>query len=403
VRETLRDETSGLRCLLCGSPKLMVFYEIADVPASCNLLWTSSDAAKNCPKGSIKLAFCSNCSFIANYENEPEKNEYGSLYDNSLFYSGHFRNFAKELAINLIRRYNLNKKNIIEVGCGKVDFLTLFCKLGGNSGLRLNPMAIKGASENRSVPDSVGSAAQFQQELNQGFMIDFVFSYHELEHINSPHIFLNSLKQVSGINSKTQFFFAVPNVMKAFKNGDFTDIIYEHVSYFTIPSLRYLFSSCGFGIYDVSETKNEIFESIYIYAAPEKKAKPFTNPNSKLVNRDIKRCLQKFSITSDSVIRKLSQKITRLLNQRKRVVIWGAGARGVTILNVLKDPRIEYAVDLNPNKQGKYIPGTGQKIVSPDFLRNYKPAFVILANPSYRKEIERTIKSLGIKPRFILT
>jgi hypothetical protein len=50
-------------------------------------------------------------------------------------------------------------------------------------------------------------------------------------------------------------------------------------------------------------------------------------------------------------------------NKGKRVVILGAGARGVALLNILKDPRIEYAVDINPLKQDKYVPGTEQKIV----------------------------------------
>lgn len=112
--------------------------------------------------------------------------------------------------------------------------------------------------------------------------------------------------------------------------------------------------------------------------------------------------LKKFAAKSNKIIRRLGQRLTLLLNEGKRVVVWGAGARGVTILNVFKDSRIEYAVDLNPNKQGKYVPGTGQKIVKPEFLMEYRPDFVILANPAYRTEIEKSMDSLGIKTRYIL-
>ena len=401
--ETTENKRSNPRCLLCGSSDLRVFYEIADVPASCNILWTSKEAATNCPKGSIKLAFCSNCSFIANYEIEPEKNQYGRLYDNSLFYSGHFQNFAKELATNLIRRYSLDKKTIVEVGCGKVDFLSLFCELGNNTGLRFNPAIMKDEDKSLSAPDSVGSTMQFQEKSNRGCKVDFVFSYHELEHMNCPYDFLNSLRKKYGTSLSTQFFFAVPNVMKAFEKADFTDIIYEHVSYFTASSLRYLFSSCGFDISEISETKNEIFDSIYVHAATKKPIKSGSKLNSKPADREIENCLLKFSVRSSDTIRRFSQKLTRLLNQGKRGVIWGAGARGVTILNVFKDPRIEYAVDLNPNKQGKYVPGTGQKIVRPEFLLDYRPDFIILANPAYRKEIKQSMDSMGIKTRYILT
>ena len=86
-----------------------------------------------------------------------------------------------------------------------------------------------------------------------------------------------------------------------------------------------------------------------------------------------------------------------MLDEGKRIVVLGAGARGLTFLgifrNIFSDQRIEYAVDINPHKHGMYIPGTGQKIVSPEFLQEYRPDFIILANPAYGKEIERTVNS----------
>lgn len=236
VGASANSKQLNLHCLLCGSSGLKVFYEIADVPASCNLLWTSKEAAINCPRGSIRLAFCPNCSFIANYEIEPEKNQYGNLYDNSLFYSAHFQNFAKELANQLIRRYSLNQKNIVEIGCGKVDFLSLFCELGNNKGLRLNPATAENQSGSQCAPNLVESTMTFPEKSTHGCQIDFVFSYHELEHMNYPKGFLKSLRQMDGINSGTRFFFAVPNAKKTFEKGDFTDIIYEHFSYFTVSS-----------------------------------------------------------------------------------------------------------------------------------------------------------------------
>jgi FlaA1/EpsC-like NDP-sugar epimerase len=100
-------------------------------------------------------------------------------------------------------------------------------------------------------------------------------------------------------------------------------------------------------------------------------------------------------------MKKYSRRIKQLLNKGKRVVIWGAGARGVTFLNILKDPRIEYAVDINPRKQGMYVPGTGQKIVKPRFLSDYQPDYVILANPAYENEIRQIIINLKIETEII--
>ena len=190
--------------------------------------------------------------------------------------------------------------------------------------------------------------------------------------------------------------------MKAFEEGDFTDVIYEHVSYFTVPSLFYLFSSCGFSICEVTESKNEIFDSIYIDATSKTRTESSVQPVSKSESCEIKDCIALFAAKSTNMIEKRGGQVKQLLNNGKRVVMWGAGARGVTILNVLKDPRIEYAVDINPRKQGKYVPGTGQKIVEPKFLLDYKPDYIILANPSYENEIKQIVSNLEIKTEYIL-
>ena len=86
----------------------------------------------------------------------------------------------------------------------------------------------------------------------------------------------------------------------------------------------------------------------------------------------------------------------------QRVVVWGGGAKGVTFLNTLKtQDQIEYVVDINPRKQGRYVPGTGQQIVPPEFLRDYQPDVVIVMNPIYKSEIEQIIKGLGLTAKFL--
>jgi FlaA1/EpsC-like NDP-sugar epimerase len=86
----------------------------------------------------------------------------------------------------------------------------------------------------------------------------------------------------------------------------------------------------------------------------------------------------------------------------KQAVLWGAGARGASLLNMLKvKEQIRYIVDINPRKHGKYIPGTGQQIVPPEFLQTYKPDVLILTNPIYKEEIQSTVKNFGINPEFM--
>ena len=96
------------------------------------------------------------------------------------------------------------------------------------------------------------------------------------------------------------------------------------------------------------------------------------------------------------------EELQRYKESGKSVVLWGAGSKGVTFLNTIKiSDGIEYIVDVNPHKHGKYIGGTGQKIVAPAFLSEYKPDVVIMMNPVYRDEIFEIISKMNIAVEII--
>jgi hypothetical protein len=403
MNEPVSDkQVKDSHCPLCGSLGLRIFYSAINVPASCNRLWTSKEDAVNCPKGDIKLAFCHTCTFVSNVSIEPEKNRYDNQYDNSLFYSAHFQMFARKLASNLVERYDLHGKNVVEIGGGKVDFLSLIVELGQNHGIRYDPFhfKIKAVDQGATIPSNIGSGSF--PFIDEGNIVNYIFSYHELEHMNDPKSFLKDLRLMLNKSSSARIFFSVPNALKAFEEGDYSDIIYEHVSYFTIPALYFLFSSCGFEIANVEETKGEIFDSIYVDATLKQgKMLPNLKPNSNLEVKLVEQCIQKFAAKTVKNIKIRCYQLTKLLDEGARIVIWGAGARGVTFLNIYRDQRIEYAVDINPHKQGMFVPGTGQRIVNPEFLIGYKPEYVLLANPAYEKEIKHMMDELKIKVRFI--
>jgi hypothetical protein len=89
--------------------------------------------------------------------------------------------------------------------------------------------------------------------------------------------------------------------------------------------------------------------------------------------------------------------LDQLLGSGAAVALWGAGAKGVTYLN-LADPggRIPCAVDLNPRKHGRYVPGTGTPILPPEHLRGAQPDVVLFTNPIYQSEIQDLLDQLGV-------
>ena len=87
----------------------------------------------------MRLGFCRICGHIFNDAFNPDHIEYIQDYENSLHFSPRFHQYAETLAADLVKRYGLYEKTIIEIGCGRGDFLKLLCELGKNRGIGFDP------------------------------------------------------------------------------------------------------------------------------------------------------------------------------------------------------------------------------------------------------------------------
>ena len=87
-----------------------------------------------------------------------------------------------------------------------------------------------------------------------------------------------------------------------------------------------------------------------------------------------------------------------------KFVVWGVGGKGVTFLNCLGISRETslYAIDINPEKHGKFVPITGQKIVGPELLRKERFDNIIIMNPIYSREIKKITKKYGYRGGVLL-
>ena len=386
-------------CPICASPDLKIFFELPDVPVNGNLLWINENDAINCPKGDIRLAFCPRCSYIFNLAFEPERQTYEN-YNNSLYYSPHFQSFTKSLAKRLIDRNNLHDKDIAEIGLGgKSNFLFLLCELGNNRGISFDPYNLIN-NENNLLIDRIKYINDFYSEKYSNYKFDLFFSWHVLEHLTDPKGLLNTLRRAIGNRQDTVVFFGVPNALNDFSRLFFWDVIYEHLSYFTPASLSFIFKTCGFMVCELIEEYEG--QSLYISVTPDNNDNLDNIYPSQTEVKKIEDNITTFSANYYNKLKTYRNKLKHILDRGKRVVIWGAGSRGVTLLNTFKDLNISYAVDINPKKQGMYIPGVGQKIIPPEFLQKYRPDVIIVINPIYMNEIQNMVKNIGIEPNFLM-
>jgi SAM-dependent methyltransferase len=176
------DRANAAGCPCCNSDDLMIFHRTKRVPVNSVLNISSRDEALLFPRGDIYLGFCRKCGFIYNTKFDPALVQYSSDCEESQGYSPTFNSFARELADNLIKKYHLSHKKIIEIGCGKGEFLKLICDLGQNTGVGFDPAYVaRGRDEDTS--GRITFIKDYYSEKYANFRGDMVCCRMTLEHI----------------------------------------------------------------------------------------------------------------------------------------------------------------------------------------------------------------------------
>ena len=380
-------------CPACHRVDMTVFIDIEDVPVHCGLLCTSREAALKAAKGSIRLGYCSACGMIYNLSFDPLAMQYETGYDNTLHFSAHFQSYAQALATDLIERYQLYGKHLIEIGCGQGEFLSLLCDVGSNTGIGFDP-SYTGPAHPPGSSEGVSIISDVYAEQYASLPTDFICCQQVLEHMAQPCDFLNTVRRCLGERLQVPFFIEVPDVRYILQDLSVWDLIYEHCSYFSAPALRHLLAACGFELRQLYSTYEGQFLCVEAFAATSAGIMPQEPPHE----------LDAFSREVTAFAERYHERIhawqTRLAQfdpAQTRVVVWGAGARGMSFMSMVRCPeRIQYIVDINPRKHDMYLAGSGHQIVSPQFLQTYQPHLVIVMNPVYLSEITQTIKDLGL-------
>lgn len=385
-------------CPICQSADTSEFLTLRSMPVSIGVQWPTAKEARECGRGDLRLSFCRTCGFIWNHAFDESKLEYSQRYDNSLDYSPVFQDFATKLASRLVDTYDIRDKQVVELGCGKGHFLSLLCEQGHNRGLGFDP-SYEGERIDSPASSRIEYVQDFYGEKYTDRPGDLVCCRHVLEHIKDPVAFLSSTRRTAGGNRDAVIYFEVPNVRLILERLSVWDIIYEHCNYFSIESLTSLFRQEGFEVLHVEETYSEQFIGLEARLAE-------SVPGREAVRResaaDLQSLVQEFSSRLEDRTETWRKRLADYRASGKRVVIWGAGAKTVGFLNMLKiDGLIPCAVDINPHKQGLHLAGTGQEIVAPEHLQTEKPDVVILMNPIYRDEISNQLRKMGIRAELI--
>jgi SAM-dependent methyltransferase len=385
-------------CPCCGAAVTRVVYRVPSIPVHSCILLNSAEEARAFPRRDLELAFCEGCGFLFNQAFDEAVIGYSTNFEESQHFSGTFNAFAAALAAEIGERCAAAGKEVLEIGCGKGEFLRELCAASGAAGLGIDPgyradagRGVEGGNV-RFIVDHFGPKYQHLRP-------DIVLCRHTLEHIPAAAAFVRSIRRMIGPRSDAWVVFETPDAKRVLAEGAFWDIYYEHCNYFSPGAHARLFRRLDFDVTSL----DLVYDSQYIvqYARP---AAGRTPPRLPLEDdlAEMVRLVDSFARRVGSVQDRWRERIRTAHAAGHRVVLWGGGSKAVSFLTTLGlDDEVQAAVDVNPYKQGKFTPGTGHPVIAPQALVDDPPQLVVVMNPVYVNEVGLALRSLGLAPEVV--
>ncbi len=385
-------------CPACGGQDLIPCLEIPRVPVFCNVLFSDREAALGAPTGAMALRFCPACGHLHNAAFDPDLIRYSPDYENSLHHSPRFQAFARSLAEGLDARHGLSGKTVVEIASGQGDFLAILAEVSGCRAIGFDP-AYRGVADQGAGVEII---PEQYSEHHARRAADLILCRHALEHIADPAEFLRMVRQAIG-ERHTAVYFEVPDARFTLRDLGVWDLIYEHCGYFTRESLTHVFSGAGFQVDSLESAFGGQFLGLHGRAAVRSDQQPTPDRQGAGDLESLGALVSAFATAYRSKVVGYESRLSALAGSGGRAVIWGAGSKGVSLVNSVADQgAIAALVDLNPLKHGRFVPGTGHRVIAPEGLRSIRPEVVIVLNPQYRDEIAAQLHGLGIQAEMLV-
>ena len=320
---------------------------------------------------------------------------YDANYENSQDCSSAFARHVDRLVRHLVYERDVRGTQVLEVGCGKGAFLRrVVAEDSGNRGVGFDPSYVGPLSD---LDGRVRFERRYFDESCTGIEADLVLSRHVIEHIPAPAVFLAATRKALTGSDRPRIFLETPCVEWILREGAVWDFFYEHCSYFTERSLTTAVELAGFAVTSLQKT----FGGQYLWLEAALATPATREPRDGA--EEISTLASQFATTEVAVCERLQRVVEDRVRRGRGMAIWGAGAKGVTLANII-DPdcqRISCIVDVNPRKQGCYLPGTGHVIVAPQALPQFDVAAAILMNPNYREEVRSLLRTSAMDVELI--
>lgn len=342
---------------------LKELYRAEQLPVFQNRMFHSEGDAQACAKGDVVLVQDLETGLIFNQEFRPELMQYDADYQNEQAVSSVFRAHLNDVA-TIIRKH-LDRMSLIEVGCGKGYFLEHLTELG---------FEVTGLDPTYEGSNPNVIRANFTPEV--GLSADGIILRHVLEHVRDPVGFLDHIAQSNG--GRGRIYVEVPCFDWICAHRAWFDVFYEHVNYFRLSDFHRIFGT-------VHEA-GHIFGGQYLYVVADL-------DTVRVPRQDAK---EEFEFPDDflATVGRYAEMIrARADSEEHHTVIWGGASKGVIFALFMQRAGVEidYVVDINPGKQGKYLAATGLRVSSPEEALSLMAcaSTIFVMNGNYLPEIRQ--------------
>ncbi|MBW6504128.1 class I SAM-dependent methyltransferase [bacterium] len=394
-----RSHGNGANCRFCGVPLSHTFVDLGMSPL-CESYRNADQLKQMEPFYPLHVYVCGNCILVQLEEFvSPEKifTEYAYYSSYSDSWLSHARSYVEMVS----SRFGLSaKSNVVELASNDGYLLQYFVGKGIPV-LGVEPAAnVAAAAVSKGVPTLVKFFGErtARDLVSRGTIADLIVGNNVLAQVPDLNDFVRGMKIL--LKPEGVITMEFPHLLRLIEENQFDTIYHEHFSYFSFRTAERIFSAHGLVLFDVEELPTH-GGSLRVYGCHvDDESKGMCDTVRRLKEResaDGLDTLGRYSSFGEKVKetkRKLLEFLIRAKREGKRIAGYGAPGKGNTLLNYcgIRTDFIDFTVDRNPYKQGKFLPGTHIPIYPPEKIRQERPDFVLIMPWNFREEIMRQLE-----------
>ena len=377
-------------CRSCGYTELQNVLSLGRTPLA-NALLREEQLGQTEETYPLDLAFCARCSLMQLTETVPPERLFRDYVYLSSFSDTMLRH-AEALSTALIGSNNLDATSLVVEVASNDGYLLQYYQRAGVPVLGIEPATnIAQIAEQRGIRTVCDffNEQVATQLCAEGRRADVIHAHNVLAHVPDPNGFVRGLRQL--LKPGGVIVVEVPYVKDMIDRCEFDTVYHEHLSYFSLTALNALFTRNGLTIQKV-ERLSIHGGALRVYAGHENSQDESVTQllqNEKQWSAGETDFYSGFGARVEKLRNELVSFLRKLKTQDKRIAVYGASAKGTTLLNYcgLGRETLDYVVDRSSIKQGLYTPGTHLKIHAPEKLLDDLPDYVLLLTWNFADEI----------------